>query len=59
MGKSAFAINIAKNVLKRKIPVAIISLEMDAQEIVDRMIVQEAGVNAWKYSQGETSDEED
>ena len=59
MGKSAFAINIAKNVLKRKIPVAIISLEMDAQEIVDRMIVQEAGVHAWKYSQGETSEEED
>ncbi|MFY9395005.1 MAG: DnaB-like helicase C-terminal domain-containing protein [Halanaerobiales bacterium] len=59
MGKSAFAINIAKNVLKRKVPVAIISLEMDAQEIVDRMIVQEAGVNAWKFSQGETSEEED
>lgn len=59
MGKSAFAINIAKNVLKRKVPVAIISLEMDAQEIVDRMIVQEAGVNAWKFSQGETSEEEE
>jgi len=59
MGKSAFAINIAKNVLKRKVPVAIISLEMDAQEIVDRMIVQEAGVNAWKFSQGEISEEED
>lgn len=59
MGKTAFAINIAKNVLKRNIPVAIISLEMDAQEIVDRMIIQEAGVNGWKYNQGETSEEED
>ncbi|MFW6306067.1 MAG: replicative DNA helicase, partial [Bacillota bacterium] len=59
MGKTAFAINIAKNVLKRNVPVAVISLEMDAQEVVDRMIVQEAGVNAWKYSQGETNDEED
>lgn len=59
MGKTAFAVNIAKNVIKRNVPVAMISLEMDAQEIVDRMIVQEAGVNAWKYSQGETNDEED
>ncbi|MEJ6951713.1 replicative DNA helicase [Natronospora cellulosivora (SeqCode)] len=59
MGKTAFSINVAKNVLKRNVPVAIISLEMDAQEVVDRMIVQEAGVNAWKYSQGETNEEED
>lgn len=59
MGKTAFAINIAKNVLKRQVPVAIISLEMDAQEIIDRMIIQESRVNGWKYNQGETSDEED
>ena len=59
MGKTAFAINIAKNVLKRNVPTAIISLEMDAAEIVDRMIIQEAQVNGWKYNQGETSDEED
>ncbi len=59
MGKTAFAINIAKNVLKRNESTAIISLEMEAQEIVDRMIIQEAQVNGWKYSQGETNDEED
>ncbi|MFW6410072.1 MAG: replicative DNA helicase [Halanaerobiales bacterium] len=59
MGKTAFAINIAKNVLKRSVPTAIISLEMDAQEIVDRMIIQEAKVNGWKYNQGETNESED
>ncbi|MDZ7673177.1 MAG: DnaB-like helicase C-terminal domain-containing protein [Halanaerobiales bacterium] len=59
MGKTAFAINIAKNVLKRSEPTAIISLEMEAQEIVDRMIIQEAKVNGWKYNQGETNDQED
>ncbi len=59
MGKTAFAINIAKNVLKRKAKVAIMSLEMDATEVVDRMVVQESQVNAWKYTQGETNDEED
>ncbi|MCC3144685.1 AAA family ATPase [Halanaerobium sp. Z-7514] len=59
MGKTAFAINIAKNVLKRKAKVAIISLEMDATEVMDRMIIQEAQVNGWKYTQGETNDQED
>ncbi len=59
MGKTAFALNIAKNIVKRKAPVAVISLEMDAQEIVDRMIIQESGVHGWKYTQGETNDEED
>src|SRR6056297_262499 len=59
MGKTAFAINIAKNVLKRNEPTAIISLEMEAQEIVDRMIIQEAKINGWKYNQGETNDQED
>lgn len=59
MGKTAFAINIAKNVLKRKAKVAVISLEMDATEVVDRMVVQESQVNAWKYTQGETNEEED
>ena len=59
MGKTAFAINIAKNILNRNVPTAIISLEMDAQEIVDRMIIQEAQINGWKYNQGQTNDNED
>ncbi|MFW6000963.1 MAG: replicative DNA helicase [Halanaerobium sp.] len=59
MGKTAFAINIAKNVLKRNAKVAMISLEMDAPEVIDRMIIQESQVNGWKYTQGETNDQED
>ncbi len=59
MGKTALAINIAKNILKRNVPSAIISLEMEAREIIDRMIIQEAMVNGWKYNQGETNDSED
>ncbi len=59
MGKTAFAINIAKNVLKRNAKVAMISLEMDASEVIDRMIIQESQVNGWKYTQGETDDRED
>ncbi len=59
MGKSAFALNMALNILKRKVPVGIISLEMDAQEIIDRLIISEAQVRGWNYSQGETSEKED
>lgn len=59
VGKSAFAFNIARNILKRKIPIAIISLEMDAAEIVDRIIIAESDVVGWRYSRGETSPDED
>ena len=59
MGKTAFAINIAQNVLKRNVPVAMISLEMDATEVVDRMVISESQVHAWKYSQGQTNQKEE
>lgn len=59
MGKTAFAINMAANILRREVPVAIISLEMDACEICDRMIIQESSVHGWKFNQGETKEEED
>ncbi|MCK4258909.1 MAG: AAA family ATPase [Halanaerobiales bacterium] len=59
MGKTTFALNIAQNILKRKESVGIISLEMDAVEIIDRMIISEASVHGWKFAQGETNDEED
>ncbi len=59
MGKTAFAINMVKNILKRDVPCAFISLEMEAKEIIDRMVIQESQVNGWKYNQGETNEEED
>lgn len=59
MGKTTFALNLATNVLKRKEPVGIISLEMDSVEIIDRMIISEASVHGWKFAQGETNDEEE
>ncbi len=59
MGKTTFALNVAQNILKRNEPVGIISLEMDAVEIIDRMIIGEASVHGWKFAQGETNEEED
>ncbi|MBE3584168.1 MAG: AAA family ATPase [Limnochordaceae bacterium] len=41
MGKTSLALNFAVNVAKRGIPVLIFSLEMDAEQIGDRLVVSE------------------
>ena len=41
MGKTALALNFAVNVAKRKIPVLIFSLEMDDEQIGDRIVLSE------------------
>ncbi|MGI6363413.1 MAG: DnaB-like helicase C-terminal domain-containing protein [Bacillota bacterium] len=59
-GKSAMALNIARNVLSRDpaVPVAIVSLEMSAEEIMDRLIISELEVDGFRYSQGNLTEEE-
>jgi len=52
-GKSALALDIARKVsVKYKIPVGIFSLEMSKDQIVDRLIAAEAGVDLWKLRTG-------
>jgi len=41
MGKTSLALNFALNVARRRIPVLIFSLEMDAEQIGDRLVVSE------------------
>ena len=41
MGKTAFALNMVVNVAKRNIPVLIFSLEMDDEQIGDRIVLSE------------------
>lgn len=41
MGKTALALNFAINVAKRKLPVLIFSLEMDDEQIGDRLVISE------------------
>ena len=59
-GKSAMALNIARNVLKREpaVPVGIISLEMSAEEIMDRLIISELRFDGQRYDQGILQDDE-
>jgi len=57
MGKSALALNIAANVaIKSKVPVGIFSLEMSKEQLVDRLICLEAGVDSWRLRTGNLTD---
>ena len=60
VGKTAFALDIARSVsIKSKTPVAIFSLEMSKEQLVDRMICSEANVDLWKLRTGHLSDRDD
>lgn len=53
MGKTSLALDIARQAAtKHKVPVAIFSLEMSNQQLVDRMMAAEANVNAWNLRTG-------
>jgi replicative DNA helicase len=59
MGKSALAIDIARSVsIHQKMPVGIFSLEMSKDQIVDRLIAAQAGVDLWKLRTGKLSAED-
>ncbi len=60
VGKTSFAMDIARQVaLRGKIPVGVFSLEMSKEQLVDRMICAEAGVDIWKLRTGRLSDRDD
>lgn len=53
MGKTAFALNIARNAaVEYDVPVAIFSLEMSRQQLVMRLLSAEARVNAYRLREG-------
>jgi replicative DNA helicase len=57
MGKTALALNLAHNVaLKAEQPVLIFSLEMSKEQLVDRMLAMESGVDAWALRTGNLTD---
>jgi replicative DNA helicase len=59
MGKSSLAINIAQHVaIHEGIPVAIFSLEMSKEQLVDRLLCSEANVDSWKLRNANLSDSE-
>ena len=53
MGKTAFALNIAQNAaLRAKVPVAIFSLEMSKDQLVQRLMCSEAEVDTQRLKTG-------
>ncbi|NQS88250.1 replicative DNA helicase, partial [Patescibacteria group bacterium] len=49
MGKTTLALDIARNIaIKAKVPVGLFSLEMSKEQLVDRLLCSEAGVDLWK-----------
>lgn len=56
-GKTSFVLNVAQFVaVKGGIPVGIFSLEMSQEELVDRIIVAQADIDAWKLKTGRLDD---
>ena len=60
VGKTTFALDIARNVaVDQGIPVMIFSLEMSAQQLVDRMLAAQSGVDSWKLRTGKVNSDEE
>ena len=61
MGKTALMLNIALNVATKakQGAVLIFSLEMGKEQLVDRLLAAEAGVDAWKLRTGEGLNDQD
>lgn len=58
MGKTSFALNIAMNVAKQEIPVAIFSLEMTKDQLAGRMLSAEALVDSHLFRTGIENDKD-
>ncbi|MEK7479912.1 MAG: replicative DNA helicase [Patescibacteria group bacterium] len=60
MGKTALALDIARQTAtKHGTPVGIFSLEMSSQQLVDRMLAAQAGVNSWRLRTGKISKDDE
>lgn len=59
MGKTGFLLSVAKNAAqKHKKHVAVFSLEMSAEQLVQRLIAQETGIDTQRMRSGRLSDDE-
>ncbi len=59
IGKTSFATNIAQYVaVEKKMPVGYFALEMSNLEMIERMVVGQANIDAWKMKTGNLKDED-
>jgi replicative DNA helicase len=57
VGKTAFAIDVARRIAEQQIPVGIFSLEMSVDQVVDRIIASKARTSLWRLRTGKLSHE--
>ena len=59
VGKTAWALNVSRFVaVDKKMPVCFFSLEMSKEELVDRLLVRQADIDAWKMKTGRLNDDD-
>jgi replicative DNA helicase len=59
MGKTSLALNIAAHAaIREKVPAGVFSLEMSKEQLVDRLICSEAGIDSWKLRTGKLSEDD-
>jgi len=60
VGKTSLALDIARQIgVQSKVPVGLFSLEMSSDQLVDRMIAAQAGVDLWRLRTGKLQTEGD
>ncbi len=59
VGKTTLALNIAQSLaVKNKRAVAMFSLEMSSEELLDRLLVSQADIDAWRLKTGKLSEDD-
>jgi len=59
MGKTALALNMALHIaMKLEVPVALFSLEMSKDQLIERLLCTDAAIDSWKMRTGKLSDED-
>lgn len=59
VGKTSLALNMAQNLaVNHKRPVGIFSLEMSKEELVDRLLVSQADIDAWRLKTGKLNEDD-
>ncbi len=58
-GKTAFVLNIAQFIaVKLNLPVGIFSLEMSKEELVDRLLIAQSDIDAWRFKTGRLAEDD-
>ncbi len=58
MGKTALALNFAAHAAEQGIAVGIFSLEQSKEQLVDRLLASQSGIDAWKLRTGNLSEDD-